>query len=201
MTAALVASGLRRQVDDRVLFDNVAIEVRDELVVVRGPSGSGKTLLLRMLAQLDPHAGDVTLGGAGIDELGGPAWRRRVRYVAQDAPVHQGTPRDWWARVQGLKAFAGVALEDPQAITARWGLEAAAWDRPWTQLSGGERQRIALACALASKPDVLLLDEPTSALDPDAVAAVEADLAGCAAVIVTHDRAQASRLGARVVEL
>ena len=48
---------------------------------------------------------------------------------------------------------------------------------------------------------MLLLDEPTSALDPDAVAAVEADLAGRTALIVTHDRAQAERLGARVLEI
>jgi len=197
----LVASGLERRVGDRTLFSALSLGVgAGEHVVIRGASGSGKTLLLRMLAHLDPHDGDVRLDGRSMPELGPTVWRRRVRYVAQDAPIHPGTPRDWWQRLTLLKALDGD-LGDPYATSARWGLEAAAWDRPWSQLSGGERQRIALACALASNPDVLLLDEPTSALDPDAVAAVEADLAGRAALIVTHDRAQADRLVARVLEI
>lgn len=197
----LVASGLERRVGDRTLFSALSLGVgAGEHVVIRGASGSGKTLLLRMLAHLDPHDGDVRLDGRSMPEFGPTVWRRRVRYVAQDAPIHPGTPRDWWQRLTLLRALDGD-LGDPYATSARWSLEAAAWDRPWSQLSGGERQRIALACALASNPDVLLLDEPTSALDPDAVAAVEADLAGRTALIVTHDRAQADRLGARVLEI
>lgn len=198
----LAATGLRRQVGDRVLFEDLTLEVgAGEIVVVQGPSGTGKTLLLRMLADLDPHDAGLSLGGRTLQELGHTGWRRRVRHVAQDTPVHAGVPTEWWARVRALKSMAGAELGDPVAISGRWGLEAEAWRRPWAQLSGGERQRIALACALATTPEVLLLDEPTSALDPDAVAAVEADLAGLTVLLVTHDRGQAERLGARVVEL
>ncbi len=200
--AVLAATGLRRQVGDRVLFEDLTLELgAGEIVVVQGPSGTGKTLLLRMLADLDPHEAALSLGGQTLQELGHTGWRRRVRHVAQDTPVHEGVPTDWWARVCALKSMAGAELGDPVAISGRWGLEAQAWQRPWPQLSGGERQRIALACALATDPDVLLLDEPTSALDPDAVAAVEADLAGRTVLLVTHDRGQAQRLRARVVEL
>jgi ABC-type iron transport system FetAB ATPase subunit len=199
---AFVATALRRQVGDRVLFQDLTLEVAaGEIVVVRGASGTGKTLLLRMLADLDPHEAALSLGGQTLQELGPTGWRRRVRHVAQDTPVHPGVPTDWWARVRALRSMAGLDLGDPVAISGRWGLEAEAWQRPWAQLSGGERQRIALSCALATAPDVLLLDEPTSALDPDAVAAVEADLAGRTVLLVTHDREQPQRLGARVLEL
>ncbi len=198
----LVATGLSRQVGDRVLFEDLILELgAGEIVVVQGPSGTGKTLLLRLLADLDPHEAALSLGGQTLRQLGPTGWRRRVRHVAPDTPVHAGAPTEWWARVRALKSMSGVELGDPVAISGRWGLEAEAWQRPWAQLSGGERQRIALACALATAPDVLLLDEPTSALDPDAVAAVEADLAGRTVLLVTHDRGQAQRLGARVVEL
>ena len=198
----LAASGLTRAVGERVLFRDLTLRLAaGERLVVRGPSGSGKTLLLRMLADLDRSGGALTLDGVDAGAIGPTTWRRRLRYVAQDAPVHPGVPADWWDRLAGLRSLAGSALGDPVAIAARWGLSDGAWGRPWSQLSGGERQRIALACAFATRPDVLLLDEPTSALDPDAVAAVEADLRGRAAILVTHDRAQAERLGARVLDL
>ncbi len=200
--SALLATGLERQVGDRVLFADLTVRVEPgEIVVIQGPSGAGKTLLLRMLADLDPHDAELSLHGETRRELGPSAWRRRVHLVAQDTPPHPGTPADWWVRVRGLKSLAGAELHDPAVIAARWGLELATWQRAWTQLSGGERQRIALACALATEPDVLLLDEPTSALDPEAVTAVEADLAGRTVLLVSHDREQARRLGARVVEL
>ena len=185
-----------------MLFADLSLRVEPgEIVVIQGPSGVGKTLLLRMLADLDPHDAELSVGAGALWELGSTEWRRRVRHVAQDAPVHSGAPVDWWARVSALKSLAGVALGDPVTLSGRWGLEAAAWQRPWAQLSGGERQRIALACGIASQPDVLLLDEPTSALDPDGVAAVEADLAGRTVLLVTHDREQPRRLGARILEL
>jgi len=68
-------------------------------------------------------------------------------------------------------------------------------------LSGGEAQRAALAVAVSRKPTVLLLDEPTSALDPATMAEVEASLAGQTAIWVTHDDAQAERLGGRRLSL
>jgi tungstate transport system ATP-binding protein len=79
-------------------------------------------------------------------------------------------------------------------------------DRPARLLSGGEQQRLALARALALRPEMLLLDEPTASLDPAATAAVErliceAHAEGVTIVMVTHDAGQARRLGDDVIFL
>lgn len=166
-----------------------------ECLVVNGPSGSGKTLLLRAIADLDPSEGALALDGDARETMPGPAWRRRVTFVAAEP--------GWWApRVRDH-------FPDPDAaapMLSRLGLRPAAMDWPVVQASTGERQRLALARALAREPRVLLLDEPTGALDADATARVEALLrerraAGIAMVVVTHDREQAKRLSRRVLTM
>jgi ABC-type iron transport system FetAB ATPase subunit len=162
-----------------------------ECVVLAGASGSGKSLLLRAIADLDPNAGTVSLDGAKRDAMPAPAWRRRVAYV----PTESG----WWSATVG-DHFADV--DAAAALLPRLGLAAGALDWPVARLSTGERQRLALGRALSLEPRALLLDEPTSGLDPEATQAVEAELArrltgGAAALLVTHDAAQAAQLGRR----
>ncbi len=155
-------------------------------LAVTGPSGSGKSLLLRMIADLDPHEGEAWLDGVAQSATPAPAWRRQVVLSAAE-------PGWWMDRV-------GDHFEAPRPDAARLGLPADIWDRPVIRCSTGERARLALLRALAGQPAVLLLDEPTGALDTAATAAVEALLrerllAGLALVLVTHDPAQAARLG------
>ena len=198
---------------DRPLLAGVELEVGPrELVAITGPSGAGKTTLLRVIAALaDPAAGAITLAGRSARELGWPAWRRRVTYVAQEPVLFGGPVRDELARPFGYAAAARSFEEAEAEVTgwlARLGLGGA--DRLAQEartLSVGERQRIALVRALAIEPAVLLLDEPTSALDPAATGAVEELLTGWvadgerAALIVTHDERQAARWCRRRVDL
>ena len=162
-----------------------------ETVSLQGPSGSGKTLLLRAIADLDPNVGTVWLDGMARHAMAGPAWRRRVRYVAAEPA--------WWAdRV-------GDHFGDPAAgITSvtEFGLPEDCLQWRVARLSTGEKQRLGLARALQDNPPVLLLDEPTAALDANAEQAVEAAIArrrseGAAIVLVTHSDSQAARLAAR----
>ncbi len=162
-----------------------------QCAAISGPSGAGKSLLLRMIADLDPHEGDVALGTVNRAAIPAPAWRHKVVYV----PAEPG----WWAdRVDAH--FEPTRIARAKAIAARLSLDPVIFDRLVRNLSTGEKQRLGLTRAIVAAPDVLLLDEPTSALDPTATAQVEALLdeqraAGTILVLVTHDRAQADRLG------
>ncbi len=162
-----------------------------ECVAVRGPSGAGKSLLLRAIADLDPSSGRVMLDGVAREAISGPAWRRRVLYLAAES--------GWWGETvaehfQDWAACAGSA--------ERLYLPGDIGGAPVSRLSTGERQRLALLRAVERRPAVLLLDEPTAALDAaarDAVEALVGDLlaAGTAVLWVSHDEAQAARVASR----
>ena len=165
-----------------------------EIVAVRGPSGSGKSLMLRAIADLDPAEGEVSLDGTPREAIPGPEWRRRVSYV----PAESG----WWSdRVRDH-----FPEGDGADLVAALGLDPAALDWEVSRLSTGERQRLAIARALALKPEVWLLDEPTATLDAEAADRVERLLRegrgrGAAILCVTHLAEQAARLADRTLHM
>lgn len=168
-----------------------------ECIAIQGPSGAGKSVLLRMLADLDPHAGDALLDGRPASALSAPDWRAAV--------VYQAAEPAWWEATAG-EHFAASDAAFVAATLGALGLSPALLDTDIERLSTGERQRLALVRSLARRPRVLLLDEPTAALDPDAVARVEALLraqlaSGMAVLIVTHAGDQARRLAQRIFRL
>ena len=165
-----------------------------------GPSGCGKTTLLRLIAGfITPDQGQILLDGTVIADgphHSMPAHRRGIGLVAQDGALF---PHLTIAENVGF----GLAKSDPDRpariadLMLAVGLDAALRQRRPHELSGGQQQRVALARALAMKPRLMLLDEPFSALDTglraatrDAVVAL-LDSAGIAAVLVTHDQAEA----------
>jgi ABC-type iron transport system FetAB ATPase subunit len=148
-------------------------------------------LLLRALADLDPHEGKVWLDG--VEQAATPAavWRRRVRFVAAEAA--------WWSDRVGdhFRSAAGAA---PGAVEL--GLPAECMDWAVARLSTGEKQRLGFFRAIEDDPEVLLLDEPTAALDDVSGRAVEAVIErlrrrGAAILLVTHSAAQEARLAGR----
>ena len=166
-----------------------------ECLAIEGPSGSGKTRILRAIADLDPADGYIFLEGIERRELGGPAWRRRVRYASAEPA--------WWAAT-ARQHFAATAKLD--RLMSAVALDSDLLDRPIAELSTGERQRFGLIRALADEPQVLLLDEPTSALDSQTAALAEELikfqlLAGRAIILISHDVAQIERLAHGRLEL
>jgi ABC-type iron transport system FetAB ATPase subunit len=192
-TVLLAARDLRSPFGGPFTFDVHA----GECIAIQGPSGAGKSVLLRMLADLDPHDGDALLDGRPASSMSAPDWRAAV--------VYQAAEPAWWEATAGAH-FAAADRDFVGATLAALGLSPALLDTEIERLSTGERQRLALVRSLARRPRVLLLDEPTAALDPDAVARVEALLrarlaAGMAILIVTHAGEQARRLARRIFRL
>lgn len=169
------------------------------ITVLQGPSGSGKSTLLRLLNRLEaPASGTVRYRGEDLAARDVLAHRREVGMVFQAPVLFPGTVADNLA--------VAAPLDPPAALLERAGLPAAFLTREAGTLSGGEAQRACLARALGTRPRVLLMDEPTSALDHDAARVIERlarTLAddGVSIVLVSHDRAQAARLGDRVIAL
>ena len=162
--------------------------------VIMGASGAGKSVLARAIVDLDPNEGDVTWRGQSRNAMAAPHWRRLVAYV----PAESG----WWA---ALTAAHFPADAPDRARLERWlaqvGLAADILQKPVAHLSAGQKQRLALLRALIMRPEVLVLDEPTSALDAATRHQVEELLRqllaeGRTILLITHDAAQAARLGA-----
>ena len=165
---------------------------RGGIVAISGDSGSGKTLFLRMIADLDPNEGEVTLNGVSRGDLTAPQWRARAPYVAAES--------GWWTDT-ALQHFQHEHLDRARVLAATLGVGTEQLEGPIGRLSTGERQRLALIRALVLEAPLLLLDEPTGPLDPRSVALVEAvlrkrALAGTTILLVTHDPKQGERLEA-----
>lgn len=162
-----------------------------EIGCLSGPSGSGKSRLLRAVADLEPHQGEVWLGGQAQAQTSGHAWRRQVMLVPAES--------HWWAETVG-EHFA----QEPQAGELEvLGLdpEALAWQTG--RLSTGEKQRLGLLRAVNRGPRALLLDEPTANLDDATAERIEAWLAarirecGWPTLWVAHDHGQIARVASR----
>ena len=201
---------------DKPAVKDVSLPIHaGEALALIGPSGCGKTTLLRSLNRLTEASADarrdghVLLDGTDVEQLEVTALRRRIAMVFQQPnpfPMSIFDNVAYAIRVQNKKRPGRRELE-PQVIDAlrRAGLYdelGGDLDRPALRLSGGQQQRLCIARAIATRPEVLLMDEPCSALDPRSTAVIE-ELIGelrtdLAVVIVTHNLAQAHRIGDKV---
>lgn len=183
-----------------LLHDLTLTLPRTGVTVIMGPNGAGKSLLLRLAHGLiPPTRGTVHWAAAPLSE----ALTRRQALVFQKPVLLRRSVAanvDFILRSRGRSdpakrnaALALVGLSDKLKTPAR-------------RLSGGEQQRLALARALVTAPDTLLLDEPTANLDPSATMKIEEIVQDAAAqgtkiLFVTHDIGQARRLADDVVFL
>ena len=173
---------------------NLTIEA-GETVSLSGPSGAGKSLLLRALADLDPHDGEVFLDGQSCQSLSAPEWRRRVALLPAES--------QWWHDTVG-EHFRGLLTSE---MLAALGFDSQVKSWSITRLSSGEKQRLAILRLLQNQPGVLLLDEPTANLDPENSQRVENLFLNLqreqdtAILWITHNLEQGRRLGGRHYQL
>jgi putative hydroxymethylpyrimidine transport system ATP-binding protein len=195
---ALHLSGSAR-VDGAALFAPLTLQIPGGCwTCLLGPSGVGKTTVLRLFAGL---ATNVTFDGT-FGATDGRALTGRVALMAQDDLLMPWlSVRDnvlLGARLRGDRPD----LRRARAVLDRVGLTGMA-DRKPAQLSGGQRQRVALARTLMEDRPILLLDEPFSALDARTRGQMQELTAevsvGRTVLLVTHDPAEAARLGHKIV--
>ena len=188
----IVLEDLVFRANGATILDGLSARVPPEgVTALIGPNGAGKSVTLRVIdGLLAPTSGRVRFGSD-----------RPVRraFVFQRPGLVRAS-----AAANVALALAPLKLSRPErtrrvdVALARAGLSDRAAD-PATKFSAGEQQRLALARALATEPDLLLLDEPTASLDPAATGRVEAMIAETAArgvkvVMVSHNLGQVTRL-------
>ncbi|MCA5923563.1 ATP-binding cassette domain-containing protein [Curtobacterium oceanosedimentum] len=224
-TSVLVARGLSRAYEGVPAVEDVSFALgRGRVLGVIGASGSGKTTVARMLLGLEtPDAGTVTLDDepwVPLPERDRRPRRHRIAAVVQDPGA---TFDERWtvervladAFSRGDERRARGALDDRvDAALRQVDLDPVLRPRSPRTLSGGQRQRLAIARALATDPEVIVLDEPVTALDATVQDAVLRllerlrDERGAAMVFVSHDLRAVRRMaddvlvvhGGRVVE-
>jgi sulfate transport system ATP-binding protein len=187
------------------VVNDVSLEIPEgEFFVLLGPSGSGKSTLLRSIAGLsDIDQGAISLHGRDVTRV--PVRERGVGFVFQNYALfrHMSVADniEFALSVRKVKAAERVKRRrELLELVQLTGMD----DRFPAQLSGGQQQRIAVARALAHKPQVLLLDEPFGALDAKireelrwTIRRVQREL-GITTVLVTHDQEEAFALADRI---
>lgn len=160
-----------------------------ECFCLSGASGAGKSLLLRALADLDPHQGTVCLGTWECAKISPNLWRQRVGYLPAESA--------WWG-THVHNHFAPTSTLAP--MLEHLGFQGDILQKPISQLSSGQRQRLAIVRTLSVMPRALLLDEPTANLDDHSKERVETLVVQfmvkhkIPVVWVTHDLQQIKRL-------
>jgi phospholipid/cholesterol/gamma-HCH transport system ATP-binding protein len=201
--------GLSKSFGAKAVLDGVDLDVAPgSSMVVIGGSGSGKSVLLKcILGLIRPDAGRIEIDGRDILALRS-AERDQVRsnigMLFQNGALFDSLPV--WENV----AFALLAQRALTRRAARGraaefleqvGLAASVGDLYPAELSGGMQKRVALARAIAARPEMMFFDEPTTGLDPIMGAVIDGLIVdivrrlGGTAIAITHDMASARRIG------
>ena len=201
--------GLRKRFGAKVVLDGVDLDVMPGTsMVVIGGSGSGKSVLLKcILGLIEPDAGSIEIDGQDVlrlDRRGQETLRARIGMLFQAGALFDSLPV--WENVAfGLLAQHEVTRERARRVAdhnlTQVGLDPSVGDLYPAELSGGMQKRVALARAIAARPDILFFDEPTTGLDPIMGAVIDGLIVDCVkrlgstAVAITHDMASATRIG------
>jgi tungstate transport system ATP-binding protein len=202
-SSAFRLHGIRRGYGGAFRLDLPELEIAaGECLAILGPTGGGKSTLLRLLHLLEPpEVGTITFGGAPVAHPAPLAIRRSIAMVFQRPLMFSGSVRENVAF--GLRVRGRVDWRRVDELLEGFDLAHLA-RREARMISGGEMQRLALARAIASRPNVLLLDEPAASLDPGHVGVIEGIIRrvhrddGTTIVLATHNIGQARRLAQRV---
>ena len=211
----IVLQDVTKSFGGNVVLDGVNLEIeRGESMAIIGQSGSGKSVTLKcILGLMKPDRGAICVDGEDVATM---SQRELARTRAQFGMLFQGSALfdslPIWRNVTfaltqgrlrdpaGMKKIAAENLE-------RVGLDSRILNLRPSELSGGMQKRVALARAIAPRPEIIFFDEPTTGLDPiradvinDLIVELVEDL-GVTALTITHDMASARKIAHRVAML
>lgn len=205
---------LNKYFGDNHVLKNINLEIEShKTMAIIGSSGSGKSTLLRCINLLEtPDSGSISLDGNALDFSRKLPKHQKAAFTKKTGMVFQSfnlfphktaLENIMEGPVTVLKKSKAEACQDAMELLKRVGLEDKKDSYPH-QLSGGQQQRIAIARALAMKPEILLFDEPTSALDPELGAGVlslikELSQEDYTIIVVTHNMSFAREVSEEVV--
>ncbi len=201
------------------VLKDICLEVRrNEVLVIIGPSGSGKSTMLRTINHLEKiNSGHIYINGRmiGYFERNGKLYEESEKNIAgQRAKIGMVFQRfNLFPHLTALENIIEApvrvhlmshakAVAEAERLLQRVGLTEKRDSYP-SQLSGGQQQRIAIARALAMKPDLMLFDEPTSALDPEMIGEVLDVMKELAhemtMIVVSHEMGFARAVADRII--
>lgn len=209
----IVVRDLHKAFGRKVVLDGVDLDIgAGESLVVIGGSGTGKSVLIKSILGLLPvDSGSIVVDGVEVTGLRGGAL---AAHQAKFGMLFQGgalfDSLSVWRNVSfALPRREGAATLRAAAIDnlARVGLGADIADLRPSELSGGMQKRVALARAIAARPEIIFFDEPTTGLDPimadvinDLIVELVRDLK-ITALTITHDMASAKKIADRIAML
>jgi phospholipid/cholesterol/gamma-HCH transport system ATP-binding protein len=207
--------GLAKAFGDNRVLNGVNLDADPgESLAIIGQSGSGKSVMLKcILGLVDPDGGSIRVDG---EEIVGANPRELARVRAKFGMLFQGSALFdslpvWrnvtFALTQGRMVDSGRMRRIAHENLERVGLDGTILNLRPSELSGGMQKRVALARAIAPRPEIIFFDEPTTGLDPiradvinDLIVSLVEDL-GVTALTITHDMASARKIAHRVAML
>lgn len=211
MTAKIQLARVHKRFGSKIVLDGVDLAVQPaESMVIIGGSGTGKSVMIKcILGLLRPESGSIKVDGAEVTGLKGRALadhQARFGMLFQGGALFDSLPV--WRNVSF--ALSGSAANRRAAAIdnlARVGLGADVADLRPSELSGGMQKRVALARAIAVRPEILFFDEPTTGLDPimadvinDLIRTLVTDMK-ITALTITHDMSSVRKIADRVAML
>jgi phospholipid/cholesterol/gamma-HCH transport system ATP-binding protein len=211
----IVLDGLTKSFGSHNVLDGVNLVVeKGESLAIIGQSGSGKSVTLKcILGLIRPDAGSILVDG---EELVGATGRQLDRIRTKFGMLFQGSAlfdsMPIWRNVtfaltHGQRTERARMRKIAEENLERVGLDGRILDLRPSELSGGMQKRVALARAIAPRPEIIFFDEPTTGLDPiradvinDLIVSLVDDL-GVTALTITHDMASARKIAHRVAML
>ncbi|MDD5585814.1 MAG: ATP-binding cassette domain-containing protein [Alphaproteobacteria bacterium] len=207
--------GVTKSFGDKKVLRGIDLSIgQAESVVVIGGSGTGKSVLLKcILGILEPEEGSIKIDG---EETIGLRGQKRDEHLAKFGMLFQGSALfdslPVWQNVafkllRAYKVPRKEARERALATLASVGLSADVGDLWPAELSGGMQKRVALARAIAARPEIIFFDEPTTGLDPIMADVINELIVKCTREVgattlsITHDMASARKIADRIAML